>query len=79
MKTDACAHRSPLDIVPAFYAWSDRTPVHPQLRRVTCPSCNKQWAIDLVDAHRARLRHMRSPGDKRSPYELVPLLLLEEV
>ena len=75
MKQDQCRHRDPLVIESVRYAWSNRELLQPPVRRVTCPTCAKCWVIDLVRPQFLRIMGLRSPGDKRSPYELGPEVL----
>ncbi len=77
MKPVPCAHRFGLVVTPVCYQWPDGTALSPRVRRATCSSCQKSWAIDLTPQQRSRLVRMRPPGDKRSPYELGPELLRE--
>lgn len=77
MSREHCSHRVTLIVVPVCYRWPDGARLGDSVRRVTCPSCDKRWAVGLSRAHRSQLLRMRAPGDQRSPYELAPFLLRE--
>lgn len=77
MRAYHCSHRVELVVTPICYSWPDGTPLEPPVRKVSCPSCKKQWAVGLTREQHTRLLRMRTPGDRSSPYELAPLLLSE--
>lgn len=78
----ACRHHdagsTALAIVSRDFHWRTGERVDPPVRGVRCTRCSKRWVIDLTEAQRQRLLAMRTPGDRRSPYELGPEVFREK-